>query len=118
MSPTIVSKDGRTVLVVGSPGGSRIITTVAQVIVNILDFGMDVQEAVSWPRFHHQWLPDRVRIEPRALSPDALAGLRDRGHELDMRDEPWSRADAVFVSEEGILFGGADPRGPDAAAGY
>src|SRR5207249_8942858 len=79
MSPTIVLKDGKPVLVTGSPGGSRIISTVLQVIVNVLDYGMDVAAAVAAPRLHHQWLPDEVRIE-RGFADDTLAALRAKGH--------------------------------------
>jgi len=82
MTPTILVKDGKTRLVAGSPGGSRIITTVLQVVLNIVDFKMTVQQAVDAPRFHHQWLPDRVTYERGALSPDTVALLRARGHTL------------------------------------
>lgn len=117
MSPTILTRDGRVVLVVGSPGGSRIITTVFQTIVNVVDFGMNAQEAVSWPRVHHQWLPDQIRIEPLALGPDALNALVARGHRLDIREHPWSMAAAIRVRDDGTLEAGADPRGPATAAG-
>ena len=70
MSPTIVTKDGKTFMVLGSPGGSRIISIVAQVIMNVVDHGMDIQEAVNAPRIHHQWLPDQITAEPFALSAD------------------------------------------------
>ncbi|MCP6675160.1 gamma-glutamyltransferase, partial [Klebsiella pneumoniae] len=72
MSPTIVSKDGEPFMVIGSPGGSRIITITLQAIMNVVDHGMNLQEAIDAPRIHHQWLPDRVFMEPRALSPDTL----------------------------------------------
>ena len=84
MSPTIVLKDGKPVLVTGSPGGSRIISTVLQVIVNVLDYHMDVAAAVAAPRLHHQWLPDEVRVE-RGFAEDTLAGLKAKGHSW------WSR---------------------------
>ena len=79
MSPTIVLKDGKVVLVTGSPGGSRIISTVLQVIVNVLDYRMDVAAAVAAPRLHHQWMPDEVKVEP-GFPDEVLAGLRARGH--------------------------------------
>src|SRR4029077_1527734 len=79
MVPTIVLKDGRPVLAVGSPGGPTIINTVLEVIVNVLDFNMNVQDAVNWPRFHHQWLPDELRMES-GYSPDTVALLQQRGY--------------------------------------
>ena len=107
MSPTIVLKDGKPVLVTGSPGGSRIISTVLQVIVNVLDYGMNVAAAVDAPRLHQQWLPDEVRIE-RGFTEDALAGLRARGHLLV---EPMGQtsANSVAVTPNGLL-GAPDPR--------
>jgi gamma-glutamyltranspeptidase/glutathione hydrolase len=107
MSPTIVLKDGKPVLVTGSPGGSRIISTVLQVIVNVLDYGMDVAAAVAAPRLHHQWLPDEVRIE-RGFAEDTLDALRAKGHRLV---EPMGQtsANSIAVSEHGLL-GAPDPR--------
>lgn len=117
MTPTIMTRGDRVELVVGSPGGARIISTVFQVILNIFDLGMDVQAAVSWPRTHHQWRPNQLRAEPFALSADVAAALEAHGHQLDIRDEPWSRADAVHVRGPGQLEGGADPRGEHVALG-
>jgi gamma-glutamyltranspeptidase/glutathione hydrolase len=107
MSPTIVSKDGRPVLVTGSPGGSRIISTVLQVIVNVLDYRMDVAAAVAAPRLHHQWLPDEVRIE-RGFSDDTLAQLRAQGHRIV---EPMGQtsANSIALTPNGPL-GAPDPR--------
>ena len=107
MSPTIVLKDGKPVLVTGSPGGSRIISTVLQVIVNVLDYRMDVSAAVAAPRLHHQWLPDEVRIE-RGFAEDTLAGLRAKGHRLV---EPMGQtsANSIAVTPNGLL-GAPDPR--------
>jgi len=114
MTPTIVLKDGKPVLVTGSPGGSRIISTVLQVIVNVLDYKMDVAAAVAAPRLHHQWLPDVVRIE-RGFADDALAELRAKGHEVI---EPLGQtsANSIAVTPNGLL-GAPDPRtrGADAA---
>ncbi len=114
MSPTIVLKDGKPVLVTGSPGGSRIISTVLQVIVNVLDYHMDVAAAVAAPRLHQQWLPDEVRIE-HGFAEDTLAGLRARGHQLV---EPMGQtsANSIAVMPNGLL-GAPDPRtrGADAA---
>jgi gamma-glutamyltranspeptidase/glutathione hydrolase len=107
MSPTIVLKDGKPVLVTGSPGGSRIISTVLQVIVNVLDYNMDVAAAVAAPRLHHQWLPDEVRIE-RGFAEDTLAGLRAKGHRVV---EPMGQtsANSIAVTPNGLL-GAPDPR--------
>jgi gamma-glutamyltranspeptidase/glutathione hydrolase len=114
MSPTIVLKDNKPVLVTGSPGGSRIISTVLQVIVNVLDYRMDVAAAVAAPRLHHQWLPDEVRVE-RGFSDDTLAGLRAKGHQVV---EPMGQtsANSIAVTPNGLL-GAPDPRtrGADAA---
>jgi len=109
-----VLKNGKPVLVTGSPGGSRIISTVLQVIVNVLDYHMDVAAAVDAPRLHHQWLPDEVPIE-RGFAADTLAGLRARGHQLV---EPMGQtsANSIAVTPNGLL-GAPDPRtrGADAA---
>jgi gamma-glutamyltranspeptidase/glutathione hydrolase len=114
MSPTIVLKDGKPVLVTGSPGGSRIISTVLQVIVNVLDYRMDVAAAVAAPRLHHQWLPDEVRIE-RGFTEDTLSALRAKGHRIV---EPMGQtsANSIAVTPNGLL-GAPDPRtrGADAA---
>ncbi|WP_410052401.1 gamma-glutamyltransferase [Bradyrhizobium sp. SZCCHNS3052] len=113
MSPTIVLKDGKPVLVTGSPGGSRIISTVLQVIVNVLDYRMDVRQAVTAPRLHHQWMPDEVRIE-KGFAEDVLAGLRARGHKLE---EPMGRtsANSILVTSDGFV-GAPDPRSKGATA--
>jgi gamma-glutamyltranspeptidase/glutathione hydrolase len=113
MTPTIVLKDGKPVLVTGSPGGSRIISTVLQVIVDVLDYHMDVAAAVAAPRLHHQWLPDEVRIE-RGFAEETLAALRAKGHVVI---EPMGQtsANSIAVTETGLL-GAADPRSRGAAA--
>lgn len=116
MSPTIVLKDGKPVLVTGSPGGSRIISTVLQVVVNVLDYRMDIAAAVAAPRLHHQWLPDEVRIE-RGFSDETLAALRAMGHKIV---EPMGQtsANSIVVTPDGLL-GAPDPRTRGAAAaGY
>jgi gamma-glutamyltranspeptidase / glutathione hydrolase len=107
MSPTIVLKDGRPVLVTGSPGGSRIISTVLQVIVDVLDYRMDVAAAVAAPRLHHQWLPDEVRIE-RGFADETLAALKAKGHSVI---EPMGQtsANSIAVTDNGLL-GAPDPR--------
>src|SRR5437660_9595261 len=94
MSPTIVLKDGKPVLVTGSPGGSRIISTVLQVIVNVVDYQMDVGAAVAAPRLHHQWLPDEVRVE-RGFADQTLAALKARGHVIG---EPLAQTSANSIA--------------------
>jgi gamma-glutamyltranspeptidase / glutathione hydrolase len=115
MSPTIVLKDGKVVLVTGSPGGSRIISTVLQVIVNVIDYQMNVAAAVARPRLHHQWLPDEVKVE-LGFSDDALAALRARGHRV-VESMGYSSANSILVTPDG-LRGAPDPRtrGAEAAA--
>ena len=116
MTPTIVLKDGKPVLVTGSPGGSRIISTVMQVIVNALDFDMNIAAAVAAPRLHHQWLPDEVRIE-RGFPAETLDALRAKGHKII---EPLGQtsANSIAVSTDGML-GAPDPRSRGSeAAGY
>ena len=116
MTPTIVLKDGKPFLVTGSPGGSRIITTVLQVIVNVIDRGMTIAEAVAAPRIHHQWLPDEVFVE-RDYPQDAIRALEARGHSVTVRSAPTS-ANSILVTPHGLV-GAADPRTRGAlAAGY
>ncbi len=103
MSPTIVSKDGKPFMVIGSPGGSRIITITLEAIMNVIDHGMDLQEAIDAPRIHHQWLPDRVVMEPRALSPDTLRILAGEGYDVGV-DPDWT----IWGEAAGILVGGRD----------
>ena len=115
MSPTIVLKDGRVVLVTGSPGGSRIISAVLQVIVNVLDYHMNIAAAVAAPRLHHQWMPDEVKVEP-GFSDQVLAGLRARGHSV-VESMGYTSANSILVTPNGLL-GAPDPRtrGAEAAA--
>ena len=103
MSPTIVSKDGKPFMVIGSPGGSRIITITLEAIMNVIDHGMGLQEAIDAPRIHHQWLPDRVYMEPRALSPDTLRILAAEGYDVGV-DPDWT----IWGEAAGILVGGHD----------
>ena len=114
MTPTIVSKDGKLFMVVGSPGGSRIITTVLQVILNVIDYGMEPQEAVDAPRIHHQWLPDMVYAEPFALSPDTARLLQGIGHVLT-EQRPWGAAEAVIIGGRANTQLQNAPSGHDAA---
>lgn len=117
MTPTILEKDGKLAMVVGTPGGSTIITSVFQTIVNVLDFGMNMQEAVNAKKFHHQWLPDRVDIEPRALTPKTKKILEAKGYKFHGRNAI-GRVDAILITKKGIYQTGADPRGDDTAGGW
>jgi gamma-glutamyltranspeptidase/glutathione hydrolase len=116
MTPTIVLKDGKPVLVTGSPGGSRIITAVLQVIVNVLDRKLPIAEAVAQPRLHQQWWPDEVMVEP-GFSPDLIRALEGRGHRVVPTLLPTS-ANSILVTSAGFV-GAADNRSRGAlAAGY
>lgn len=117
MTPTILEKDGRLFMVVGTPGGSTIMTSVFQTILNVVDFGMNMQAAVSAPRFHHQWLPDEVAAEKDAISQSVRHSLSTTGYKLVNRSAI-GRVDAIRVLPDGSLQGGADPRGDDVAMGY
>ncbi|MFG6157188.1 gamma-glutamyltransferase [Halomonas sp. 1390] len=107
MTPTIVKQDGKNFLITGSPGGSRIITTTLQVLMNVIDHDMNIQSAVSAPRLHHQWLPDELRIEA-GFSPDTLGLLEGKGHTISQ--EAAMGAAQSIVIEDGRFYGGADPR--------
>lgn len=117
MSPTIVVKEGKAWLVTGSPGGSRIITTVLQMVVNSIDFGMNVAEATNAPRFHHQWLPDQLRVE-KGFSPDTLRLLESRGQHVQV-EAAMGSTQSIMIAPDGTLYGASDPRSPGAlTAGY
>lgn len=117
MSPTIVAKGGKTWLVTGSPGGSRIITTVLQMVVNSIDFGMNVAEATNAPRFHHQWLPDQLRVE-KGFSPDTLRLLETKGQHVKVLPSMGS-TQSIMIGPDGMLYGASDPRSiDDLSAGY
>ena len=118
MTPTIVLKNGEPFLIIGTPGGSTIITTVMQIILNVAIHGMDIQEAVSVPRVHSQWLPDAIIVEERSLSKDVEQNLINRGHTI--QPYRWStigQANGIMIGEKGF-YGGADPRGENATEGY
>lgn len=117
MSPTIVAKEGKTWLVTGSPGGSRIITTVLQMVVNSIDFGMNIAEATNAPRFHHQWLPDQLRVE-KGFSPDTLQRLEAKGQHVKVLPAMGS-TQSIMIGPDGTLYGASDPRSiDDLTAGY
>ena len=115
MSPTILVKDGKLRLVVGAPGGSRIVTGVLQVILNVVDHGMNIQEAIDAPRFHHQWLPDKLSLE-KGFSPDTIALLEQRGHKIDTI-EGVASVNGIVV-EKGILQGAWDGRRDGRVSGF
>lgn len=119
MTPTIVEKDGKLWMVVGTPGGSTIITSVLQTILNVHEFGMGMQEAVNQPRFHHQWLPDVVMIEPNKFDEAVKTSLKTLGYKIDERNSRvLGKVEGILILKDGKLEGGADPRGDDTAVGF
>ncbi len=118
MAPTIVLKDGKLFLVLGSPGGPRIITTVANILMGVVDYGLDIQQAVNAPRFHHQWEPDQIFVERTGFSPDTLKLLEARGHKIKA-ETYWSDGECIAVDPRtGELLGAPDGRGGGKAVGY
>ncbi|MCY6492866.1 gamma-glutamyltransferase [Leptolyngbya sp. GGD] len=117
MTPTIITENGKLRMAVGAPGGSTIITTVLQSILNVLVYEMDVRQAIAAPRIHHQWQPDRLNVEQRGLDPLTISDLQRRGHQIYQRGN-WGNANAIVVRPDGGLEGAADPRGEGTAAGY
>jgi gamma-glutamyltranspeptidase/glutathione hydrolase len=116
MAPTILAKNGALFMVTGSPGGRAIINTVLETIVNVVDFDMNAQEAVDAPRFHNQWLPDRVQFERQGLSPDTLTDLARRGHTMIPSGAQGVAQVIVVNATENLLEGGSDRRASDGAA--
>ncbi len=117
MTPTILTKDGKPFLVLGAPGGSTITTAVLQVILNVVDFGMGIQDAIDFPRVHHQWKPDLLDYE-RGVSPDTLAALRTMGYPITpAHPVVLALVEAVEI-KDGWLEGGHDDRGAGKAVGY
>ena len=117
MTPTIVTCKDQLKMVVGTPGGSTIITSVYQTLLNVIDHGMGMQEAVNAKRVHHQWYPDEVRVETGALTENVQTDLEQLGHQLRITDKI-GRMDCILVLPDGRLEGGADPRGDNTALGY
>lgn len=119
MTPTIVEKNGKLFMLLGSPGGSMIITSVLQTILNVTEFHMSVQEAVNAPRFHHQWLPDEIQFEPEKFDKVLLESLAKKGYKINEKVAPIiGKVDAILVLPDGKLEGGADFRGDDKAVGF
>ena len=120
MSPTVVTKDGEPFLITGSPGGSTIITTTLQVIINTIDHNMPIDDAVALPRFHHQWQPNRIIYDGYAFSPDTIKALENKGH-VGITNSRWGRgigdANSILI-KDGVISGAKDPRGEGAPVGY
>jgi gamma-glutamyltranspeptidase/glutathione hydrolase len=116
MTPTILARDGKVFMVIGSPGGRTIINTVLECILGVVDYGLNIQEAIDAPRFHHQWLPDRVRYERIGFSPDTLALLRAKGHDMRETGAQGVAEGIVYDAKEDMLEGASDRRAPDGAA--
>lgn len=119
MTPTIVEKDGKLFMVVGTPGGATIITSVLQTILNVHEFDMTMQEAVDAPRFHHQWLPEEIRVEPKRFSQTLLDQLASKGYTINNKRSPViGKVDAILILEDGTIEAGADSRGDDVGIGF
>ncbi|HKQ89390.1 MAG TPA: gamma-glutamyltransferase [Blastocatellia bacterium] len=118
MTPTIVLKDGKLLFAVGSPGGPTIINTVTQVIVNIIDHGMNIQQAIDWPRVHHQWMPDQIVYEPYGLVPDVLNRLKSMGHQFGNQRYMGDAEGVMIEVNTDVRLGGSDPRLDGKSIGY
>lgn len=118
MTPTIVLKDGKLWFAVGSPGGPTIINTVMQVIINVIDHGMNIQQAIEWPRVHHQWMPDQITYEPYGLAPDVMNRLKAMGHKF-ANPRYMGDAEGIMIEDKtGVRLGGSDPRTDGKSVGY
>ncbi|MBB5268052.1 gamma-glutamyltransferase [Algibacter amylolyticus] len=119
MTPTIVEKNGKLYMTLGTPGGSTIITSVLQTILNVHEFGMTMQDAVNAPRFHHQWLPDEIRMEPNKFNSKLVSELENLGYSINEEDSPIiGIVDGILVLDDNSYEGGADYRGDDTAVGF
>jgi gamma-glutamyltranspeptidase/glutathione hydrolase len=118
MTPTIVLKDGKLFLVLGSPGGPRIITTVANILLGVVDWGLNIQEAVNAPRFHNQWVPDVVYLEGDSFSPDTVKLLEAHGYKIS-ENRYWSDGECIMIDQKtGERLGASDGRNNGKALGY
>ena len=118
MTPTILEKDGKLFMVVGTPGGSTIMTSIFQTILNVVDHKMTMQQSVNALKFHHQWLPDRVVYEKGAFSDAALAELKKKGYNMVDQNGTLGRMDCVLAHPNGVLEGASDPRADNTSVGY
>jgi gamma-glutamyltranspeptidase/glutathione hydrolase len=117
MTPVIIEKNGKLFLAAGSPGGSTIPTSVLQVIINVIDFGMDIRQAVEAGRFHHQWLPDYISYERNSLDSSTVLTLRSMGYDLKQRSKI-GMVNAIVILPDGRLSGSGDNRGDNSVCGY
>ncbi len=118
MTPTIILKDNKPYIIIGSPGGSTIITVVLQVVMNCIDFDMNIQQAINAPRIHHQWYPERIDYEKNALSDNVKEKLINMGHKIG-EQTVLGMAEGIMVnSNNQVVYGASDPRGPGLAEGY
>jgi gamma-glutamyltranspeptidase/glutathione hydrolase len=116
MTPTIVERNGKLAMILGTPGGSTIITSVLQTLLNVYEFKMDIQKAVTAPRFHHQWLPDVIVFEPNSFNTSLIKNLQAKDYKITQEySRIIGRVDAILVSESNQISTGADPRGDDTA---
>jgi gamma-glutamyltranspeptidase/glutathione hydrolase len=119
MTPTIVLKNGQLWFAVGSPGGPTIINTVMQIITNIVDYDMNIQQAIDAPRVHHQWMPDRITWEPLGLAPDVLQRLQEMGHHFSNNPHYMGDAEGIMIeAKTGVRLGASDPRLDGRSVGY
>ena len=118
MTPTIVEKDNRFFMAVGTPGGSTIITSVFQVILNVVEHGMNMQQAVNALKFHHQWLPDKTVYEQNAFTPQTIEKLKQKGFILEAQKGTLGRMDCIMLRPDGTLEGASDPRADNTSVGY
>lgn len=119
MTPTIVLKDGKLFLVLGTPGGSTITTNVANILMGVVDYGLNIQESVNAPRFHNQWLPDEIMLEPIGFSPDTIGILQGMGHKVNVHKSFWGDAECIAVDPKtGERLGASDGRNDGRALGY
>jgi gamma-glutamyltranspeptidase / glutathione hydrolase len=118
MTPTIVLKDGKLYFTVGTPGGPTIINTVTQILINIIDHGMNIQEAIDWPRVHQQWMPDEIRYEPFGISPDAINRLKEMGHQFGTPRYMGDAHGIMIEDKTGVRLGASDPRLDGRSVGY